>query len=100
MHRNPVARRLVLEPEQWKWSSSRWYAYGEAGPVWVNEAAADGDEAGRAARLRWIGSIDPHSLKIAKSGATSLDLGVREIETTGWASLPSGKPLSKYRTAL
>jgi REP-associated tyrosine transposase len=37
MHHNPVKRRLVLEPEQWKWSSSRWYAYGEAGIVLVNE---------------------------------------------------------------
>ncbi len=38
MHRNPVARRLVLEPKQWKWSSYRWYACGEAGAVLVNEA--------------------------------------------------------------
>ena len=31
MHRNPVKRGLVLEPEQWIWSSSRHYAYGEPG---------------------------------------------------------------------
>jgi hypothetical protein len=31
MHRNPVKRGLVLEPEQWKWSSFRSYMYGEAG---------------------------------------------------------------------
>lgn len=37
MHRNPVKRGLVLEPEQWRWSSYRHYAYGEAGPVLVNE---------------------------------------------------------------
>ena len=37
MHRNPVKRGLVLAPEQWAWSSYRWYAYGEAGPVLVNE---------------------------------------------------------------
>ena len=37
MHHNPVKRRLVLEPEQWNWSSSRWYAYGESGAVLVNE---------------------------------------------------------------
>lgn len=37
MHRNPVKRRLVLEPEQWRWSSYRHYACGEAGPVLVNE---------------------------------------------------------------
>ena len=37
MHRNPVKRGLVLEPEQWRWSSYRNYAYGEIGPVLVNE---------------------------------------------------------------
>lgn len=37
MHRNPVKRGLVLEPEQWRWSSYRQYAYGEAGPVVVNQ---------------------------------------------------------------
>ena len=31
MHRNPVARGLVLEPDQWAWSSFRHYAYGESG---------------------------------------------------------------------
>ncbi len=37
MHRNPVKRGLALEPNQWAWSSFRWYAYGEVGPVLVNE---------------------------------------------------------------
>ena len=37
MHRNPVKRGLVLEPEQWRWSSYRHYAYREVGPVLVNE---------------------------------------------------------------
>jgi putative transposase len=38
IHRNPVARGLVLAPEEWKWSSYRHYAAGEPGPVLVNEA--------------------------------------------------------------
>ena len=38
MHRNPVARGLVLAPEQWKWSSYQHYAAGKRGPVLVNEA--------------------------------------------------------------
>jgi len=38
MHRNPVQRRLVFEPEQWAWSSFRHYAFDESGPVLVNEA--------------------------------------------------------------
>jgi putative transposase len=37
MHRNPVKRGLVAEPEQWAWSSFRHYAYGENGMVLVNE---------------------------------------------------------------
>lgn len=37
MHSNPVKRGLVLEPEQWLWSSYRYYAYGEIGPVLINE---------------------------------------------------------------
>jgi putative transposase len=37
IHRNPVRRGLVLKPEQWVWSSFRWYALGEPGPVLVNE---------------------------------------------------------------
>jgi putative transposase len=38
MHRNPVKRGLVLEPQQWAWSSFRHYAHDEPGPVVVNEA--------------------------------------------------------------
>jgi len=37
MHRNPVKRGLVLEADQWAWSSFRYYAYGEGGKVLVNE---------------------------------------------------------------
>ena len=37
MHRNPVQRGLVLKPEEWLWSSFRHYAFGESGPVLVNE---------------------------------------------------------------
>lgn len=37
MHRNPVKRGLVLEPQQYLWSSFRHYAYNEVGPVIVNE---------------------------------------------------------------
>lgn len=33
MHRNPVTRGLVESPEEWRWSSYRYYALGEEGPV-------------------------------------------------------------------
>jgi putative transposase len=36
LHRNPVKRGLVAQPEQWKWSSYRSYAYGEPGSVRIN----------------------------------------------------------------
>jgi hypothetical protein len=37
MHRNPVKRGLVLEPQQWHWSSYRHYAQAERGIVLINE---------------------------------------------------------------
>jgi putative transposase len=37
MHRNPVKRGLVTEPEQWPWSSFRDYLYGQTGKVRVND---------------------------------------------------------------
>jgi putative transposase len=40
LHRNPVARGLVLSPEQWRWSSFRSYCNGEPGPVRINDTEA------------------------------------------------------------
>ncbi len=37
IHRNPVRRGLVEQPDQWRWSSFRAYAYGETGWVRVND---------------------------------------------------------------
>jgi len=37
IHRNPVARGLVASPEQWPWSSFRWYSSGDPGPVRIND---------------------------------------------------------------
>jgi len=37
LHRNPVERGLVDSAEQWRWSSDRYYAFGESGPVRLNE---------------------------------------------------------------
>jgi putative transposase len=36
MHRNPVERALVASPEQWRWSSDRFYLLDEAGPGSIN----------------------------------------------------------------
>ena len=38
MHRNPVKRGLVDRPDLWVWSSFRFYAYGQQGPVKVQRA--------------------------------------------------------------
>jgi putative transposase len=37
MHRNPVTCGLVVEPQQWRWSSFRSYAFGEVGLVQIND---------------------------------------------------------------
>lgn len=39
MHRNPVKRGLVAEPEQWPWSSFRDYLHGQTGKVQVNDTS-------------------------------------------------------------
>jgi putative transposase len=37
MHRNPVKRGLVALPQDWVWSSYRWYLSGEKGFVNIND---------------------------------------------------------------
>jgi len=37
IHRNPVVCGLATSPEQWQWSSFRWYSSGEVGPVKIND---------------------------------------------------------------
>lgn len=37
MHMNPVERGLVKRPEDWRWSSYRFYAFREIGPVNIDE---------------------------------------------------------------
>jgi hypothetical protein len=37
IHRNPVVHGLVESPEEWRWSSFRWYSCGEVGPVRIND---------------------------------------------------------------
>jgi len=37
MHGNPVKRGLVAEPQDWRWSSYRFYLFNQTGLVRVNE---------------------------------------------------------------
>ena len=60
IHQNPVKRRLVREPEHWVWHSYRHYAYGESGPVLMNEDRYE------------KGVLRSHPSKIAKGGAASV----------------------------
>ncbi len=36
IHQNPVTRGLVTRPQDWVWSSARWYAGDRAGPVQID----------------------------------------------------------------
>jgi len=40
IHRNPVHRGLVSQPEDWPWSSYRHYAFSEAGTVQIESPVA------------------------------------------------------------
>jgi putative transposase len=46
MHRNPVVRGLVPQPENWKWSSFRHYLTGEPGAVEIESAWLAGKRLG------------------------------------------------------
>jgi hypothetical protein len=59
----------VLEPDQWTWSSYRHYAYGEAGPVLVNEPRTTEMRVKKSPEL---GSSGSHASNPAKRGATGL----------------------------
>jgi putative transposase len=43
IHRNPVERGLVSQPDQWPWSSFRFYAYGEKSVVQVDYDLPDSE---------------------------------------------------------
>jgi putative transposase len=85
IHRNPVKRGLVLEPDQWAWSSFRWYAHGEPGPELVNEQ--------RPAELKFCkrqsfsaqAAEIPTLRKPRRGGAASV---VMVQASKGWASPP------------
>jgi putative transposase len=42
IHRNPVTRGLVAKPEEWRWSSYRFYALGEEGSVGIGKGVKIG----------------------------------------------------------
>jgi hypothetical protein len=70
IHRNPVKRGPVELPEQWRWSSYRFYLLGEIGIVRVKRVGA-----GFRFRIRRIKPLPPWYppfAQIAKDGAPNL----------------------------
>ena len=68
IHRNPVKRGLVPEPELWEWSSYRSYAFGE-GQSQDQSVAESGDEgSGRVTTPRRQQRIPTLSQKARKDG--------------------------------
>jgi putative transposase len=72
MHRNPVKRGLVNEPEQWPWSSFRYYRYGEMGRVRVNDTDV---MKMRVSDRQCERRLHPPLAKSARSGAPPVNLG-------------------------
>lgn len=57
MHLNPVRRGLVERPEDWNWSSFRFYAFHESGPVKIDEGWPE-------AKLRFSHTSRPGATKV------------------------------------
>ena len=51
IHRNPVKRGLVVNPDDWKWSSFRHYALAEVGPVEIESQWTSDRRTGRVPKL-------------------------------------------------
>src|SRR5258708_16888039 len=83
MHRNPVVRGLVASPEDWRWSSYRSYAYGEAGPVLGSYLGWLGGKnwwAGRAALGWWL--AETTTIRRAMAGSVPQDPTTRSPPKT------------------
>jgi putative transposase len=72
IHRNPVSRGLVLEPEEWVWSSFPVVCPRRTRAGTGEPAATGGDEVECEANLRRVKRRDTHPLKTAKGGAASV----------------------------
>jgi putative transposase len=65
MHRNPVTRGLISQPDQWAWSSFRHYATGEIGTVEIESHWTARRRGGLPASLRY--SPDPLQTHISEA---------------------------------
>ncbi len=94
MHRNPVKRGLVLEPQPWAWSSYRHYAHGERGVVLVNEQQKAEMKTGRWCEVQ-LGSVVPGFPTEGKLGQPQLEWCQQR-----WASPLKDSDLQNYQSIL
>ena len=69
MHRNPVARGLVSQPNQWAWSSFRHYATGEVGAVEIESHWTARRRGGLPASLQYSPDTPRTHISEARCGA-------------------------------
>jgi putative transposase len=76
MHRNPVERGLVETPEQWRWSSYRFYLLEEAGPVKVNEGLGKDFVSGSGGVASHLSAFVVPALRKEREGRGTLSVSV------------------------
>lgn len=67
IHRNPVKRGLVTRPEDWRWSSFRHYALGEAGVVEIESQWT-------ARKREWAGLCPTVKIRSQQKGPAQAEL--------------------------
>ena len=88
MHNNPVKRGLVLQPEQWRWSSFRSYVYGESGLVRINDCGVLNMRLQARCVNAWCGvRAGSRVSKTARRGAPPLRVSVYNLRQM-WATRP------------
>jgi putative transposase len=69
MHRNPVTRGLVSQPDQWAWSSFRHWAKGELGTVEIESQWTARRRGGLPASHRYLSDTRQPHISAARCGA-------------------------------
>ena len=81
---NPVTRGLVVTPEDWRWSSYRFFSLGEAGAVRVNEGWGEDfvpGSGGVASPVRAV--VEPTLRKVREEWGTPRVGGRDQIQEPG-----------------
>jgi len=86
IHRNPVKRGLVARPEEWRWSSFRHYAVGEAGVVEIESQWT-------ARKREWAGFFPTVKIRSPQKGPAQAELG---RATRRWPDILPSSPRQDY----